>query len=167
MTDFADLFDSFSDRAFRFESLPTYAVAEEAAAFEAFRANRPIPPGWLDDWTDFVRETAATGRAIVRVRLTPEPTTPYFEFERTCGYPQSREAGETILAIHPSQLPPTAVGVCDFWLFDDTTCATLSYDTTGAFSGVTIIEDPKDVASFVEIASDLLAVAAPLRINRQ
>lgn len=162
MTDFAELFDTFERRAFRFEALPAYAVAEETEALEAFMAGEPVPRGWLDEWTDFVRQSTASGKSIIRVRLIPEPLTEYFNFESTCGYPQSLEAGETILGILPQQLPLLARNVGDFWLFDGSACATLDYDAAGRFSGAYVIEESSQVESYTAIAHDLLAAARPI-----
>lgn len=162
MADFSDYFDSFTDRAFRFETLPTYLVDEEARALAAFTHGWAVPEDWHDDWVDFVRQATAAGKSVVRVRVVPEPSTTYYNFEVAHGYARSVPAGETIYTIAQSDLPSSARGVGDYWLFDAIAVATLAYDHTGRFQNVTVETDHTEISRRQGITNELIDAATPI-----
>ncbi len=166
MTTFASLFDTFTNRAFRYEALPVYTVDGEAEAFEAFLNGTDIPQEEHDEWLQYIRKCKEENKQMCRVRLLPDPPTPYFEFEVSNGYVRSIDAGEEILELKPADLPASLVGIPDFWLFDDNAVAVMKYDDDGHFLGADVHEEHDEVARFQAIAEQLIPLSSPLSLKK-
>ncbi len=158
---FARLFETFREEAFRLETLPRYSVPEELADFEAYLDGAPQPVQVDEEWLSFLRSAAASGRRVVRVRCMGGALTPYLRFEIEWGYQLSEPAGERILLCMSPIVPPAGVG--DFWLFDDSTLVLMRYGAAGEFLGAFQEADPRTVAACRATRDEAVAAAIPLR----
>jgi len=137
--DLGRLFFGFQHSAFRLETLPAYAIEEEAESFRAWQAGDQPPPWQLDrDWCHLVAGATTAGKSMQRVRVVRRPLTAYVRFEMDWGYPQNIEAGEDIriLELRPGdELPyvPEPDRGYDFWCFDAVTVVRMDYDHEGRF----------------------------------
>jgi hypothetical protein len=164
MTTFSSLFDTFTDRAFRYEALPAYITDEETDAFEAYRRGDEVPTEFLDEWIEFLTEASATKRKVIRLRLVPEPSTEYYEFERIHGYSRSVQAGEQFFELRQGVLPEELRKIPDFWLFDANAVAIMHYGPDGYYEEAEVIEDAETVARFSGIAERLSSLATPMNL---
>lgn len=147
--DFNSLFRYFHDTAFRLETRPFYAVAEEREAYEGFLAGHPEPLtafGFFTAWRDQIADLTARGRRVERVRLLDDPPSDYQRWEIWAG-PFSADAGEVIryLPRHRAidlRIPDTD----DWWLFDSQRLAHVRFDEEGRPLGGEIVTDPDIVA---------------------
>jgi hypothetical protein len=137
--DLARLFVTFRHSAFRLETLPAYAVAEETESFTAWKEGQP-PPAWNTErlWLKVVAEATAAGKFMQRVRVVRQPLTDYQRFSFDWGYPGNVEAGEDIRILELGRdetLPwiPDPEAGHDFWCFDAVTVVRMEYDGAGRF----------------------------------
>ena len=135
------LFRSFTSTAFRLETLQHYSVPSELAALARFLEEGQPDFTLLTNWTSMVRENAAAGRKMSRVRIVVEPPTDYTRFE-LANYPLMIEAGDAIQVIAtPAGSWPADLPKEDFWLFDDHDLWILHYGDAGDFQGAELIDD--------------------------
>lgn len=161
--EFSKLFDEFQETAFRLETLPTYSVEEEEDEVKRFLAGEPLPADPNAEWCDRIRKAGEQGRKFEKVRLLPEPLTPYVRFEIDWCYPYSADAGEEIWVL--TDETPTAVRTTaneDFWMFDDEKVAILRYDSDGHFEAVEAV-DSADVPRYVGLRDHVREHSIPLR----
>ena len=71
-----------------------------------------------------------------------EPVSDYVRFELLHGYPANVEAGEDVRILGRSSARWRLPGL-DFWLFDDDLAAVLVYDSDGASSGSSMLDDAR------------------------
>jgi hypothetical protein len=160
--DFGTFFDShFGRSAFRLERLNSYAVPEEAEPLRRFLAGEPQDPSWREPWARFVREAVGDGKRMARVHLVSEPLNEYLEFELTCGYPASVEAGEDVRILRPRG-PHLTLPAHDYWLFDDCDVAIMIYDGDGGFVGAETTSVPTEVAAYKLARDGAMQQAVPL-----
>jgi hypothetical protein len=137
--DLGQLFVSFRHSAFRLETLPAYAIEEEAESLRAWRAGEPRP-AWQEDreWCRLVADAKAARKFMQRVRVVRRPLSEYIRLEFDWGYPDNIAAGEDIRILELTggdQLPyvPDSDRGYDFWCFDAVTVVRLEYDGAGRF----------------------------------
>ena len=163
--DLTELFDRFRVSAFRLETLQTYDVSGEAAAFRAFREGLPRPERSVrtEPYLRAVARAALAGKLWNRVRIVEFPLSEYTRYALRA-YPENQAAGEQVHLVSRSTLgranPPR-----DFWLFDaghdDAQAVYLNYDTGGFFVGLErAAADELDELELV--AASLLRTATPL-----
>jgi hypothetical protein len=134
--DLGAMFGTFKRSAFRLETLPEYSVDEEQAEFARYLAGEPLPNvPEMEDWLDLVRRAVAQGKVFERVRVLPDPLTPYARFEIDWGYLYNATAGERIAVAPASAWAKTSTKSGDFWLFDDEIVFAMEYDDAGAWLG--------------------------------
>jgi hypothetical protein len=156
------LFESFRRSAFRLETLPEYNVPQEAESVAAWRAGKPKPASQAGRaWLTTVRNAAARGARMQRVRLVETPLTEYQERQFAWAYPENSEAGESILILDHDV--PGLLRV-DFWLFDDETAVVMEYDDAGRFLRPVVAET---VAPYRQARDMALKSAVPFREYRQ
>lgn len=172
---FSALFTSFTESAWRLETLPVYDVGYEREAFAAFLDGDkgPIydaPNSWVDE---VIEPAAAADRYIGRVHIVERTVddmgnlalNDYLRFEFEC-YKRSRAAGEDIrIAWTEPGTWPGRVGKKgeDFWLFDAHTdharVAQMVYTPEGQFEkavltdGVRAVREAHQVARAAQRAS--------------
>lgn len=153
---FRRYFTRFTDSAWRLETLQTYSVADEDAAFNRFLDGH-FDPGHVMPWirnviTPAVKNGRDIGRVHIVERTTDEDGTlawnDYLRFEFTV-YQHTKAAGEDIrlAVVEPGTWPKDvwAKGR-DFWLFDEHTdhpvIMEMQYNRSGAFRKAIITKWP-------------------------
>lgn len=161
--DLIKLFEDFSGTAFRLETLGKYTVEGEQEDFRRFLSGDPLPPTPNEQWCRRIREAAAQGKDYQRIRLLPDPLTPYMKFEIDWCYLYSAEAGEKISVLLPeAPADLRAEAIQDFWMFDDEQVVLLHYDDEGRFSGAEQVDAGK-VPAYRALRDRLSEHAIPLR----
>ncbi|MFF1815985.1 DUF6879 family protein [Kribbella sp. NPDC058245] len=161
MARFDELFDEFRGEAFRLETLPGYAVGQDAErladyAAGAYVLGSPIPG------VEFVKGLVESGRRTTLVRLVERPLTIDQRLSIDWVYPHHAVAGREIAILEPgSELAGNASVTGDFWLFDDTAVALMRYAPDGRFDRADVVEEPATVARYVALRNQLWASAVP------
>ncbi len=104
-----------------------------------FVAGESVDMSWFQNWLAMIRETAATGRRFMRVRVVSMPLTDYCRFGVFCSQ-YTNAAGEDIRYLTRDRavdLPDY-----DYWLFDSRMLVRMRFDDDDNFLGGEIIEDP-------------------------
>jgi hypothetical protein len=161
--EFARLFDSFENLAFRLESLDLYTVAGEAAEYARFLAGEELPASTEGDWARFVKKSTSKGKVMQRVHVISIPLTPYLKYEIYWGYVYSCVAGEQIYIIDRANVSPEVLRTTDFWLFDRKTLVIMRYDAAGRFLHAEIEDSPEMLAAYISLSASLLSAATPLK----
>ena len=170
LQDFGEYFSTFRKKAFRFESLASYAEETEIPYFERFKRGEPCPDDFNSEWLAMLRDAAHGGKTFCRVRYVPNGNpTPYLKFETEWGYRRSAEQGERISFIPRNisleQFRNAVPMLGDFYLFDDEFCFLMHYDVIGRFLGVS--RTPSSLTNiYSKFASDLQKVAVPLEAQQ-
>ncbi len=162
---FDALFDTITSSAFRFEGLPLYAVDDEDADLQAWRAGAPVAERSVrtDPWLARIADqTINRGVRWSRVRHVTSPPSWYVAWEIADGYLESQAVGEEIRLSEDR----SAWDGPDFWLFDAGTDRArgvlLHYDGRGSPSGFEPVTEAARLAELQEAAQALAAAASPL-----
>lgn len=158
--DFMRLFQTFDDTAFRLETRDHYAVSDEAEAYVKFLAGEPFDLEWHEAWLAGIRDIAASGRRLQRVRLVSEPPTDYQRFELVIT-PTNQEAGEDIRVLPRSDATDLDLPSYDFWLFDENRVAVMRFDVEGVFHGVEMVEEGSMVTAHQAARDRAISRAVP------
>ncbi|WP_152514421.1 DUF6879 family protein [Nocardiopsis valliformis] len=143
----ARLFHECQEFAYHLEMRDHYAVAEEEADIERWRAGDWGPE---DDarskagWLDLMRSTAERNVRLRRVRIVSEPVTEYIRFEHE-GTPQNLAAGEDIRWLPRTNASGLALPGNDCWILDGTKVLFNHFTGDGGWVGNEFSTDP-DVA---------------------
>jgi hypothetical protein len=105
-------------RAFHLEQRDTYNVAAEDEPFGQWLRGEPDDYAWHQDWLDFVRQAAAAGVQVQRVRLASSPHSDYIGWGLDVS-PLNIEAGEDIRYLPRHLTEDIELPAEDFWLLDD------------------------------------------------
>jgi hypothetical protein len=135
----SELFDTFQHEAFRLETLDDYGQSGNVAAYQAFLAGKDKPDGYNAEWVAGMRERVNQGKRVYRVHILSRPLTPYLRFELSWGYRTNMLGGEEFFILDTTEQANPLDGVPDFWLFDSSIAATMSYDDAGAFLGAEVL----------------------------
>ena len=98
----------------------------------------------MQSWLDLLRETAAQGRRITRVRVVSLPLTDYSRFGVWCAQ-FTGGAGEDIRYLERDVASALNLPHHDYWLFDSRLLLRMHFDDGDAFLGGEIIEDPVEI----------------------
>lgn len=154
---FTKLFTTFTDSAWRLETLDSYSVAYEEEAYLAFLQGdlsliHDRPSTWIDE---VITPAVENGRYIGRVHVVERHTdadgrlalSDYLRFEFEW-YKRNRAAGDDIRIawVDPGKWPRDVwMKGCDFWLFDihtdDAVLVEMHYTETGEFRKGVISND--------------------------
>jgi hypothetical protein len=144
-------FDAFTATAYRQETLPHYAAADEAR-FAAWQHGEPLPDRSVrtSPWLRRVAITTAAGKLWQRVHVIEHPLSEYERFELVA-YAESAAAGEEIRIADRAASDELAGLRRDFWLFDSGTrrpfAALMSYDGDGRYLGAEVTGEPYVIAA--------------------
>jgi hypothetical protein len=158
--DFAGLFDWFTTRAFRLETLDQYAVGYEEEAIRRFLAGEPLDPGFIAPWLEQVAAATGAGRRMQRVHVVTEPLSDYLRYEMD-GYRLTVAAGEDVRIVPRAVARERELPGEDFWLFDDGPVARMHYDRHGAFLGAELVQEPEVIARYCQWRDVALQAATP------
>lgn len=142
--EFGELFATFRQSAWRWESQGTYREPYESVALARFLRGEELDTSYLQGWLDDVRAATRAGRRFERVRLLTEPLTDYLRFELAVTL-ANVAAGEDIRVLPPDAGALLGLPDHDFWIFDDREVATLKFGPDGLL-GAEIDDDPATLA---------------------
>jgi hypothetical protein len=155
-----ELFDGFEREAFRLETLDDYSKSGNVGAYKTFLAGGIQPDDYNDAWVAELHSHTSQGKRIYRVHVLARPLTPYLRFELGWGYHKNAAGGEEFYILDITEQANPLAGAPDFWLFDESIAARLSYAEDGSFRGVDVL--PEDcVAEFIAYRDTALAHAVP------
>jgi hypothetical protein len=157
--EFSALFSNFKKTAFRFEFLQSFDVEDEKDAFRAFVSGdmQHAFPSKLPEWKSAISAATGAGKMFQRVRWITMPATDYVRWEALLGYPSLSESGEDIRILDTASVENLVTAPCplqDFWLFDDTICILLDYDSEGRLVGFRRVPEGA-IAAYVSAKSIL------------
>lgn len=145
--------------AFHLEVRDAYAVPAESEPLRRFlNGEPPIDEGGDDPWDNLMRDIAARGVNVSRIRVVTLPHSDYQRWLLSVTH-ENIEAGEDIryLPRHlAGEVPPD-----DWWLFDDERVAFNLVDSNGRPAGTALTVDPKIVAYCRGIKERLWRSAVP------
>jgi hypothetical protein len=142
--DFLQLFSDFEHSAQRLETRDFYLIPDEQAEFEQFLAGGPDDPDEAEKraaWLENVRAATASGKRLERVRVVPEPLTPYLRFELR-GTSYNADAGEDIRYVNQQRADALDLPSHDYWIFDSARLALLYFTVAGRFLGAQVVTEP-------------------------
>ena len=142
---FGQLFHTFLHSARRLETRDRYRDPEEDEALALYLTDNPEDPGYVasrDYWLDgTIRAAVDVGKRFTRVRVVPEPLTPYLRFGLYhCAF--NVDAGEDIRYLARDRANTLDLPGHDFWLFDDERLALLWFTIDDRLLGTQIITEP-------------------------
>lgn len=156
--EFGALFDRFHQEAFRLETLDDYSKSGSVDAYQAFLAGGPKPAGYNANWLAQVQRNSDAGRRMYRVHILTRPLTPYLQFELGWGYRTNATAGEEFFILDITEKANPLEGVPDFWMFDESTTVSMTYDNEGRFLGA---EEEPDAQKWIKWRDTALSHAEP------
>jgi hypothetical protein len=95
----------------------------------------------MQDWLAMIRDHAAGGRRIARVRVVSLPLTDYSRFGVWCAQ-FTNGAGEDIRYLVREQAREQGLPAHDYWLFDSRTLVRMHFDDGDRFLGGEVVDDP-------------------------
>jgi hypothetical protein len=156
---------SAKESCFRFEGLESYDVEREREAYQAFLNGETNFPASREqeDWFREIVEFKKNGKLMQRVRLVPDGSRSYFDFEIARIYKKSALSGEDIYFITAANIAKVgAMPGYDFWLFDEKTLVKMHYDGSGKFLFAEPVGNKNEIASVKEIKKLLVKEGVPL-----
>lgn len=163
---FGQLFRAFLRSARRLETRDRYRDPEEDEALARYLDGSPENPGYVasrDYWLGgTVRAGLDAGRRFTRVRVVPEPLTPYLRFGLYhCAF--NVDAGEDIRYLTRDRANAFELPDHDFWLFDEQRLALLWFTTDDRLLGAQISTEPAVVRQHTRWLDLAEAHATPYR----
>ncbi len=163
---FGQLFRSFRHSARRLETRDRYGDPDEDEALARYLAGNPDDPDYLasrDHWLHgTVGNAVAAGRRFARVRVVPEPLTPYLRFGLYhCQF--NVEAGEDIRYLERDRANALDLPDHDFWLFDRERLAMLWFTDDDRLLGAQLVTEPAVVHQHARWLDVATAHATPYR----
>ena len=122
---FDELFEMFTEEAFRLETLPIYDVEEEKEAIKEFKNTGKIINNIDQEWMDLLK----IGKPVKRLRLLSNPLSNYEIFELEA-YKSNLKYGEDIRIVNRDNFNEE---LQDFWIFDMKWIGIMKYDHDGKF----------------------------------
>lgn len=123
--DFDELFEMFTEEAFRLETLPVYDVEEEKEAIKEFKETGMVVNNIDKEWVDLLK----IGKPVKRLRLLSNPLSDYEVFELEV-YKSNLKYGEDIRIANRDNFNEE---LQDFWIFDMKWIGIMKYDHDGKF----------------------------------
>jgi hypothetical protein len=155
---FGALSTGFDRSARRLATRAQYRDTEESAALARFLAGLPEDPDYVASrnyWLDgTIRAGQDTGKSFARVRVVPDPLTPYLRF----GLHHCRHnvaAGEDIRYLEQGRTVELDLPAHDYWLFDEIRLALLWFTADDRLLGAQIVTKPTVVrqhAAWLDLA---------------
>ncbi|MEW2518114.1 DUF6879 family protein [Actinacidiphila alni] len=119
--DFKGLLEAAQTSAVHLEMRDQYAVGDERADFDHWRATgqRDADPAsdYWKPWVDLIEEARARGVTVRRARIISEPATEYIRYEHA-GTDVNVAAGELVRWLPRRDAATLLVPGADLWIFD-------------------------------------------------
>lgn len=163
---FGQLFRTFLHSARRLETRDRYRDPEEDDALARYLDGSPENPGYVasrDYWLrGTIRAAVDAGRCFTRVRVVPEPLTPYLRFGLYhCAF--NVDAGEDIRYLPRDRANALDLPGHDFWLFDEQRLALLWFTPDDRLLGAQLSTEPTVVRQHMRWLDLAEAHATPYR----
>lgn len=152
MNPLAHFLSTYTQEAFRLETLPQYHVPGEWEAFQEYKVSGKLE--LTDDFKEYLKlqgEKVMKGARNIRARVIPA-STEYFIFETKYGYiPQAAFGFELNFIGHQKYRKLIDKHFSkyhtfkDFWLFDRKDLVEMGYDETGHFLGAVQVVDKQKI----------------------
>lgn len=159
--DWASLFRGCKADAFHLEVRDAYAVPSESERLRRFMDGEPaLPDEHKDHWIELMRETAARGVRVSRVRVVTEPHTDYHRWLLSVTG-SNVYAGEDIRYVPrhiAGDVPPD-----DWWLIDNARVVYNLVSEAGKPAGLAVTTDPAVVGYCREVRQRLWEMSTPYR----
>ncbi len=107
-----------------------------------------------------VGDAVQAGKRIYRVHILARPLTDYLRFELGWGYRRNMTAGEEFFILDTTGRENPIPDAPDFWLFDERTVGTMSYDGEGAYLGTDFLGEDH-LPRFLAYRDTAMAAAVP------
>ncbi len=150
--EFGKLFQTFQREAFRLETLDDYSGSSNPEMIRAFLAGEPQPAEYNQQWVDDVSRSVGSGKRMYRVHVVSRPLTDYLRFELGWGYVKNQTAGEEFFILDVTDEENPVSGIPDFWMFDESRVASMTYGEKGAFLGAELEPDTQEWVKARDIA---------------
>jgi hypothetical protein len=134
----------FAHTAFRLETRERYLDDEEREPLRRFLAGEPPDDAWFMDWYDAVRQLAAEGRRMERVRVVSEPPSDYTRFGIDLAMRLNVPSGEDIRYLSREKARELEMPEEDFWLLDSSRVLVLHFDGD-VLLGAELVTDAAEV----------------------
>ncbi|MET7711019.1 DUF6879 family protein [Streptomyces sp. NPDC005407] len=138
------LFSEFERTAWRLETRRGYASDRQGARFQAFMCGIEPRPEPDHPWNVNVRQRAAEGARISRVRIIDEPPTEGQRFLMATAA-GNVAAGEDIRVLTRAEANRLELPEHDLWLFDSRILVRMHIDDTDTTLGVELVDDAAEV----------------------
>ncbi|MER5634043.1 DUF6879 family protein [Streptomyces nitrosporeus] len=156
-----DCFEEFGREAFRLETLDDYSKSGSVDAYHAFLAGESQPEEYKTaGWVKTVGNAVAAGKRIYRVHILCRPLTDYLRFELSWGYRRNMTAGEEFFILDTTDQENPIPEAPDFWLFDERSIGSMSYDGEGKYLGTDFLEEDQ-IPRFLAYRDTAMAQAVP------
>ncbi|MET9398150.1 DUF6879 family protein [Kitasatospora sp. NPDC002965] len=152
-------FDSMRLEAWRLETLPAYAVPQEAEKLARFLDGENSPDDYESGWMSEVRQWSAEGKKVGRVHVVTRPLSDYLRFEFDHYYRHHVTAGEGIRILDVTDRENPLVGAQDFWMFDRSKVVLMNYRADGTQISRELFDG--DPAPFIEYRRIAVAESVP------
>jgi hypothetical protein len=144
---FDRLFNTFSNSAFRLETLPKYSIkgSQEEKEFQSYLDGEPYPIDSDQEWLKSLDEWTSQGKNISRLRILPEHPESYINYEIEWGYSYNVKHGEDIFLIEKDDfIDKFDLDIHDFWIFDGEEAIQMLYDEEGSYEGSKLVTNIPD-----------------------
>ena len=147
-------------RAFHLEQRDTYNVESEDEPFRRWLDGDPDDYAWHAEWASFVRQAAAAGVLIQRLRLASEPHTDYIRWGLDVS-PLNIKAGEDIRYLPRHLIADIELPQEDFWLLDDDLLILSVFSADGRTGGFARSSSPELLRQCIKVRDQAWQRAVP------
>lgn len=113
-------------------------------------------------WSERCKQKHDQGVLMRRIRVIEEPLTPYTEWELEFYQHINIPNGERLFTINKQATEHMNLPSGDLMMFDNQRAVVCAYDKTGRVTQQTFYDEGDDIAPFLQLKHDFLALARPL-----
>lgn len=136
-----ELFRDFAATAWRLEVRTSYGLLADDQPYQEFLAGREPDLSWFTPWLGLIRgQVRVRGKQVRRVRVVDQPPSDYLRWEHYLNK-WNAEAGEDIRYLHRPAADGLRLPGYDFWIFDSSAVAFMTFAASGEFTGPVVVED--------------------------
>ena len=156
---------------FKIEVLQDYTGEDDSPSLRAWMAgDRKKSLALLrqtthNGWSELCKEKSEHGVLMRRIRIIKKPYTPYTEWEIEFYKQINIPDGERLFIVDKEETKGLDLPDGDLMMFDNKRIVVCAYDKTGRVTQQTFYDENDDVAKFLRLKHDLLALAQPLQVH--
>jgi hypothetical protein len=147
-------------RAFHLEQRDAYNVESEDEPFRRWLYGEPDDYSWHADWLSFVRDAAAAGIQVQRVRLASLPHSDYIRWGLDVS-PLNIKAGEDVRYLPRHRTDGIELPGEDFWLLDDDVLILSVFSADGRTGGFAWSSSPELLRQCAAVRDEAWQRAVP------